>query len=237
MLRLRMSDLTETGILVRPHKTINTKRTARIFEWTPALRLAVEQAKAARSIDISPWLFCTREGEGYFNEDSGQASGWDSMWQRFMTRLLKDTDVKERSPSMIFAAKSAATWPALRGPPTCSVTQAKRLQSGTIDASQKSLNPSADLILHARNSNRRRSQVARISHDARLFAGAGMGDDVPRSAVVKRSKKVKTKSFCYSNGGNSDLWGRLLRFLRVTSKNLLFFSELVGRVGIEPTTN
>jgi integrase len=35
-------------------------------------------------------------GEGYFNEDSGQALGWDSMWQRFMTRLLKDTDVKER---------------------------------------------------------------------------------------------------------------------------------------------
>src|SRR5258708_7166884 len=31
---------------------------------------------------------------------------------------------------MIFAAKSAATWPALKGPPTCSVTQAKRLQSG-----------------------------------------------------------------------------------------------------------
>jgi integrase len=93
---IRLSDLTETGIMVRPHKTINTKRTARIFEWTPALKLAVEQAKAARPIDISPWLFCTREGQGYFNEDSGQASGWDSMWQRFMTRLLKDTDVKER---------------------------------------------------------------------------------------------------------------------------------------------
>jgi integrase len=96
MLRLRMSDLTDTGIMVRAHKTRNTKRTARIFEWTPALKLAVERAKAARPIDISPWLFCTREGEGYFNEDSGQASGWDSMWQRFMTRLLKDTDVKER---------------------------------------------------------------------------------------------------------------------------------------------
>jgi integrase len=96
MLRLRMSDLTDTGIMVRPRKTRNTKRTARIFEWTPALKQAVERAKAARPIDISPWVFCTREGEGYFNEDSGQATGWDSMWQRFMTRLLKDTDVKER---------------------------------------------------------------------------------------------------------------------------------------------
>ena len=92
MLRLRMSDLTNTGIMVRPHKTRNAKRAARIFQWTSALKFAVEQAKAARPIDISPWLFCTREGEGYFNEDSGQAS----VCQRFMTRLLKDTDVRER---------------------------------------------------------------------------------------------------------------------------------------------
>jgi integrase len=96
MLRLRMRDLTDAGIVVRSHKTINTRRTARIFEWTPTLKLAVEQAKAARLIDFSPWLFCTSKREGYFNEDSGQATGWDSMWQRFMTRLLKDTDVKER---------------------------------------------------------------------------------------------------------------------------------------------
>ena len=139
MLHLRMSDLTESGIVVRPHKTMTTRRTARIFEGTPALKLAVEQAKAARPIAFSPWLFCTSKGEGYFNKDSGQATGWASMWQRFMTRLLKDTDVKERFTEQIFAAKSAATKPALRRLPTCSVTRAKKLQSGTIDASQKQL--------------------------------------------------------------------------------------------------
>jgi integrase len=96
MLRLRIRDLTDGGIVVRPHKTIRTRRTARIFEWTPALQQAVAQAKAARPIDFSPWLFCTRKGEGYFNEDSGQATGWDSMWQRFMTRLLEETDIEER---------------------------------------------------------------------------------------------------------------------------------------------
>ena len=31
----------------------------------------------------------------------------------------------------------------------------------------------------------------------------------------------------------SDLWGKLWSFLRVTSKNLLFFSKLVGRVATE----
>ena len=32
-------------------------------------------ALAARPIDIVPWLFCTKRGEGYFNEETGQASG------------------------------------------------------------------------------------------------------------------------------------------------------------------
>ena len=96
MLRLRMRDLTDAGIVVRPHKTPHTARTARIFEWTPALKQAVEQAKSARPIDICPWLFCTRKGKGYINEDSGQATGWDSMWQRFMRRLVKETDIEER---------------------------------------------------------------------------------------------------------------------------------------------
>jgi integrase len=96
MLRLRIRDLTDAGIVVRPHKTLHNRRTDRIFEWTPALRQAVSQAKAVRPIDLSPWLFCTRTGEGYFNEDSGQATGWDSMWQRFMRRLLEETDIDER---------------------------------------------------------------------------------------------------------------------------------------------
>jgi integrase len=96
MLRLQMRDLTDAGIVVRPHKTMHTRRTCRIFEWTPALEEAVSQAKAARPIDFSPWLFCTSKGKGYFNEDSGQATGWDSMWQRFMRRLLKDTKITER---------------------------------------------------------------------------------------------------------------------------------------------
>lgn len=68
----------------------------RTFEWTPAMRAAVDMAREARPIDIAPWLFCTKHGAGYFNEENGQATGWDSMWQRFMTRLLKDTKITER---------------------------------------------------------------------------------------------------------------------------------------------
>jgi len=53
-------------------------------------------ALVARPIDFAPWLFCTKHGEGYFNEDTGQATGWDSMWQRFMSRLLVETKISQR---------------------------------------------------------------------------------------------------------------------------------------------
>lgn len=96
MLRLRMSDMTDAGITVRPHKTANSTGLARTFEWTPALRAAVDMALLARPIDIAPWLFCTRRGEGYFDEETGQATGWDSMWQRFMSRLLAETKITQR---------------------------------------------------------------------------------------------------------------------------------------------
>jgi len=96
MLRLRMSDITDAGITVRPHKTANSTGLVRTFEWTPALRAAVDMVFAARPIDIAPWLFCTKSGEGYFNEETGQASGWDSMWQRYISRLLEETKIVER---------------------------------------------------------------------------------------------------------------------------------------------
>src|ERR1700730_13668363 len=56
MLRLRMSDITDAGIKVRPHKTANSTGLVRTYEWTPALRTAVDMALAARPVDLAPWL-------------------------------------------------------------------------------------------------------------------------------------------------------------------------------------
>jgi integrase len=108
MLRLRMSEITDAGIMVRPHKTANSSRLVRTFEWTPALRGAIDMALVARPIDIAPWLFCTKRGEGYFDEQSGQATGWDSIWQRFMTRLLAETKIKNRFTEHDLRAKCAS---------------------------------------------------------------------------------------------------------------------------------
>jgi len=95
LLRLRTADLQTDGIHVTPHKTANSTRKQLIIEWTPALRQAVDEAVAARPVDIAPWLFCTKRGGCYVKPDS-TASSWDSMWQRFMDRVLAETKVTDR---------------------------------------------------------------------------------------------------------------------------------------------
>lgn len=92
MLRLRVTDFNDIGIPVTTSKT--GKRI--VIQWTPALRAAVDAAKAARPVHISPWLFCNRRGACYVNEATGEASGFKSMWQRFMIRVLDETKVTER---------------------------------------------------------------------------------------------------------------------------------------------
>jgi integrase len=108
LLRLRMTDITEQGIQVTPRKTANTTGISRTYQWTPDLRAAVDMAKEARPIDIAPWLFCTNKGEGYFDEQTGRPSGWNSMWQRFMARVLKETKIKARFTEHDIRAKSAS---------------------------------------------------------------------------------------------------------------------------------
>lgn len=109
MLRLRVSDCKDDGVHVTTHKT--GKRV--IYEWTPALRLAVENARAVRPVDISPFLFCNAKGGCYLDESTGTASGFNSMWQNFMTRVLKETKVTQRFTEHDLRAKCASDAPSL----------------------------------------------------------------------------------------------------------------------------
>jgi integrase len=104
LLRLRVSDLREDGIHVETSKT----RKRVIFTWTDELREAIGAAKAARPVHISPWLFCNKRGQCYIDEKTGEAWGWNTMWQRFITRVLKETKVKERFTEHDIRAKSGS---------------------------------------------------------------------------------------------------------------------------------
>lgn len=104
LLRLRIQDITPDGI------TVTTSKTGKpiIYEWSEELTSAIDAAKAARQVDISPFLFCNGRGKSYMNEENGTASGWDSMWQRFMDRLIKETEVTERFTEHDLRAKCAS---------------------------------------------------------------------------------------------------------------------------------
>jgi integrase len=108
LLRLRTADINDAGIKVTPRKTANTTGLTRTYQWTPELRAAVDMAIAARPLDIAPWLFCTKTGKGYFDEETGRPDGWNSIWQRFMARLLKDTKITERFTEHDLRAKCAS---------------------------------------------------------------------------------------------------------------------------------
>jgi len=104
LLRLQVADCREDGIHVRTNKT--GKRV--IYAWTPELKAAVNSAKAARPVHIAPFLFCNRRGECYLDEGKGRPSGWKSMWQRFMARVLKETKVTEHFTDHDLRAKCAS---------------------------------------------------------------------------------------------------------------------------------
>lgn len=108
LLRLRLVDLRDDGIYVAPRKVEGTTGKRQIYEWSDELQEAVTAAKKARPVDISPWLFCNRKGECYFDDEKETASGWDSMWQRFMERVLKETKVKESFTEHDMRAKCAS---------------------------------------------------------------------------------------------------------------------------------
>lgn len=104
MLRLKTSDLKEDGIHVTTAKTGKPV----IYLWSDELRISVDRVISARPVDISPYLFCTSRGLPYINEKTGSVSGWDSMWQRFMNRVLEETKVESRFTEHDLRAKCAS---------------------------------------------------------------------------------------------------------------------------------
>jgi len=95
LLRLRIHDLRDDGIHVKPHKTAHTSGKRLIISWSPELIAAINDAKQARKKITSMWLFSTRLGQPYIKED-GSANAFDSLWQRFIRKVLKDTKVEAR---------------------------------------------------------------------------------------------------------------------------------------------
>lgn len=98
----------DDGIHVTRHKTAGSTGKSTIYEWNDDLRAAVADALAVRSRADSRYLFCTRTGDGYIHPAKETASGWDSMWQRFMERVMAETNLAERFTEHDLRAKCAS---------------------------------------------------------------------------------------------------------------------------------
>ncbi|NYT38922.1 integrase [Pusillimonas soli] len=108
LLRLEQGKhIKDDGIHVQRHKTAESSGKRTVYKWTPELRAAYQMALFVRPA-LSSFLFCNRFGEGYINEEDGKASGWDSMWQRFMARVLAETKVSESFTEHDLRAKCAS---------------------------------------------------------------------------------------------------------------------------------
>lgn len=103
LLRLEEHQLGTDGIFVKTGKT----GVALTIEWTDELREAVAACLAVRPKDNVPWVFCTRNGNCYVDE-SGKANAFDSMWQRFMKKVLSRTKVIERFQEKDLRKKTAS---------------------------------------------------------------------------------------------------------------------------------
>lgn len=108
LLRLKIADCTEDGPVFQLSKQKQTGLKSLSMKWSQALHDAIDEAKAARPVDISPWVFCDRHGDAYLKDDGTVSDGWDSMWGRFVARVLAETDVKERFTEHDLRAKTGS---------------------------------------------------------------------------------------------------------------------------------
>lgn len=109
MLSLKIHDIKPDGLHVTPQKTRHSSGKKLIIEWTPALREAINHALSIRKVDISPYVFCTRTGASFYDaEKKDPASGWKTMFKRYMDRVLTETEVSEKFTEHDLRAKTAS---------------------------------------------------------------------------------------------------------------------------------
>jgi integrase len=95
ILHLTKSQCQEDGIHVTLRKTQKTTGKRVVYEWSPELRAAIDEAVAVRPA-LSPFLFCNKFGQSLFNDEKGTTKGFDDIWQAFIGRVVADTKVTER---------------------------------------------------------------------------------------------------------------------------------------------
>jgi len=100
ILQVKISDLTDEGIRFRIGKKRKGQEESKVtvlIEWTDELREAVVKVKSIKCKIGSIWLFANRSGGCYVHQSGrykGTPSGFDSIWQRRMTKFESDGNLR-----------------------------------------------------------------------------------------------------------------------------------------------
>jgi len=109
ILKIKLSDLKEDGIHSQRQKTKNTTGKRIIIEWDDDLRFLIKEIKNLNPHRIgNVHLFVTRQGKPYYNPETMRCNAFDSLWQRFMDRVMELTKVTDRFHEHDLRAKVAS---------------------------------------------------------------------------------------------------------------------------------
>jgi integrase len=106
ILRLRTEHVRDDGVMFTLAKSRQTKIKYKLVKWSDALHAAIAAALEARPVDIGPFVFCKADGSSYLKADGQVADAWDSIWQRFMARVMRETKITERFTDHDIRAKT-----------------------------------------------------------------------------------------------------------------------------------
>jgi integrase len=110
ILRLKLSNLKEDGIHILLNKTKQSTGKRLIIEWDQEgdMRALSDEILRTppRRIGDAP-LFVTRQGKSYI-DDQGRCNAFDSLWQRFIDKVMAETKVAERFQERDLRAKVAS---------------------------------------------------------------------------------------------------------------------------------
>ena len=110
ILQLKLSDLKEDGIHFQRQKTYKKTAKRYIIEWgNGELKSLIEEIKSFPPHRIGDaHLFITRQCKPYYNPETMKCNAFDSMWQRFMDRVMETTKVTDRFHEHDLRAKVAS---------------------------------------------------------------------------------------------------------------------------------
>ena len=96
MLSIRLSDIKEDGLHVKPRKTAHSSGKRLIIKWDDegVLRQAINSVRTLKRPTGSIWLLCTRYGQPYIKEN-GTMNAFESIWQRWRKNVLTKTELTD----------------------------------------------------------------------------------------------------------------------------------------------